>query len=99
MREQAYFRAGRALILISKSKQLRTTVASMLQSIPKVFEVVALFLVFITFYALVGEAFFHDLYNDLDTEFTETFSNFRRAVLAMFVFSTTENFPQVLDLT
>lgn len=93
---KAYFRAGRALILISKSKQLRTTVTSMLQSIPKVYEVVALFVVFITFYALVGEAFFHDLYKDLDTEFSDTFSSFRRAVLAMFVFSTTENFPQVM---
>jgi len=64
--------------------------------VPKASEVFVLFFVILTIYSRLGVVFFRDCYKDLDTEFTNSFDNFPRAAIAMFVLSTTENYPFVM---
>ena len=62
----------------------------------QIWQVVVIYLVFVTFYALLGMELLHGYYHHLDTEYTDAFSTFPRAMLTLFVLTTTENFPFVM---
>ena len=89
-------RPMRSLLLISRVAILRQTIDSMAKSVPKAAEVFIMFAITVLFYALLGQVLFNGLYFDLDVEFDGAFDSFGRAVLAMFVLSTTENYPFVM---
>lgn len=86
-------RGARALLLVLKSPGLRLTVYGMANTLPRIWQVLVIYLTVTTFYALLAMEYLHEYYRDLDTEFTGTFNDFPRAWLAMFVASTTENYP------
>ena len=98
----------RSALLISRVTTLRHTVNSMAMSIPKAVEVFVLFGVTIVFYSVLGQVLFKKDYvfvsntkdgNStvaMDDEFTGSFDSFSRAALAMFVLSTTENYPMIM---
>ena len=91
-----YTRPFLSIMLICRVSSLRNTANSIFRSIPKAAEVFVLFFVILTFYSLLGVVFFRNSYQDLDTEFTGSFDSFGRAAIAMFVLSTTENYPFVM---
>jgi len=102
----------RSALLISRVATLRHTVNSMAMSIPKAVEVFVLFGVTIIFYSVLGQVLFKGDYIfttdpnghknatnstvGVDDEFTGSFDSFSRAALAMFVLSTTENYPMIM---
>jgi len=91
-----YTRPLLSVILICRVSSLRNTTASIFRSIPQASEVFLLFFTLLTFYSTLGVVFWRDCYQNLDTEFTGSFDNFGRAAIAMFVLSTTENYPFVM---
>jgi len=94
--DNPYARPLRSALLISRVVSLRHTMNSMAKSIPKAVEVFVLFGVTIAFYASLGVVCFNGQYSNLDDEFTGSFDSFGRAALAMFVLSTTENYPMIM---
>ena len=84
----------------------------MAMSVPKAVEVFVLFGVTIIFYSVLGQVLFKGDYIfttdpngyanatnstvGVDDEFTGSFDSFSRAALAMFVLSTTENYPMIM---
>lgn len=94
--DNPYSRPLRSALLISRVVPLRHTMNSMAKSIPKAVEVFVIFGVTIFFYATLGVVCFHGKYNNLDEEFSNSFDTFYRAALAMFVLSTTENYPNIM---
>uniref|UniRef100_A0A7S2WWN7 Ion transport domain-containing protein n=1 Tax=Rhizochromulina marina TaxID=1034831 RepID=A0A7S2WWN7_9STRA len=89
-------RAFRAVLIIIKSRGLRATIGGMVRTIPRVWQVLVIYATVTTLYALLAMELLHVYYADLDVEFTNTFNTFPRAWLAMFVLSTTENFPFIM---
>eukprot|EP00471_Norrisiella_sphaerica_P010600 CAMPEP_0184498666 /NCGR_PEP_ID=MMETSP0113_2-20130426/39521_1 /TAXON_ID=91329 /ORGANISM="Norrisiella sphaerica, Strain BC52" /LENGTH=1053 /DNA_ID=CAMNT_0026886283 /DNA_START=96 /DNA_END=3257 /DNA_ORIENTATION=+ len=86
----------RSVFIVIKIRTLRQLVAAMLKATLKVFEVMVLALVLITFYAVIGVALFKDDYRNLkDSQFRDSFSSFGRASLSLTVLLTTENYPDV----
>ena len=62
-------------------------------TLPRIWQVLVIYVAITTFYALLAMEYLHMYYDDLDVEFSDTFDTFPRAWLAMFVLSTTESYP------
>jgi len=89
-------RPFRAVFLVCKIRTLRQLVAAMLKAGLKVAEVLALALVLLVFYSVVGVALFSQDYRGLKSlQYRDSFSSFGRASLSLTVLLTTENFPQI----
>jgi len=93
----------RPLLLAAKSRSLGHTVATILKTLPKARDVTLLFITIILLYAGIGKLLFRHIYT-VDTCQTaglsdgehSQFDHVGGAILALFVLSTTENYPDVM---
>lgn len=70
-----WLRSGRVVIMLCKLESFQPTVVAMATTFGqrRVFIVMFIYLVVVSFYALIGQVLFGDLYRHLDTEYTGAF--------------------------
>jgi len=101
-----WLRAGRVLLVLCKLERFQPTVLAILRTFPRVFTVLLIYAVVVSFYAILGQLLFGNLYKELDIEYTNAFQfstskqseiiRFLRSFVSLFVLTTTENYPGIM---
>ncbi|KNC54869.1 uncharacterized protein AMSG_12359 [Thecamonas trahens ATCC 50062] len=88
-----FSRPFRAALLVASSAQLRDIVGTMLKAIPKLAEISVAYLALVLTYGIMGMNLYHSYYT---SDGLGDFNSFSASCLAMFVLSTSENYPDIM---
>ena len=91
-----FSRPFRPILLISKLPGLRRLAASIFHTFFVIFDIAVLFAITVAFFGLLGVALFNDDHVDGYALDNDNFNNFPDAALAIYILTTTENFPDVM---
>lgn len=91
-----FSRPFRPLLSLTKVPYLRRLLSSIIQTVPRIAQVTALFAVFVAFFGVLGMHLFNRQQNAGYDPNNDNFDSSPAAILAVYVLSTTENFPAVM---
>lgn len=91
-----FSRPFRPLLSLTKVPRLRRLLASLLKTGPHILQAMVLLGVIVCFFGVLGVALFEPAQVDGYSTFNDNFNDAGSGILAIFVLSTTENFPSVM---
>lgn len=89
----------RPFLLVCLLPQLRRVLTTILHMLPDLVYIVAMLVILLIVYGVVGQGLFGEIYENGDTRYTfppENFNDFATSVTALFVLLTTENYPNIM---